>query len=284
MITLRLKLFIIVILVVGLALVGIFSFTLLKKAPVEYSETSTPRKPINLGSLESCKLTVVVDNYKDSGLEATWGVSIFAETPSARILFDTGPDPGVLERNLRRLGIDPNEIDFVVISHEHGDHVGGLSYLAEVRPGMKVYVPRGVAGKLKIPNLEIIEVDNTTKIAEGIAVIGWLYGPPVEQALAINVKDVGLIILVGCSHPGVVNITSKAMRDLGIKPYLVIGGFHMGGASSATCREVVQHLLDLGVKKIAPIHCSGERIRLILKQEFPENWLECHVGSRIELP
>ena len=237
---------------------------------------------IELSSVDSCKLTVVVDNYGDE-LETAWGLSIFVETPYSKFLFDTGPDPGVLERNMRRLGIDPKDIDFVVISHEHGDHIGGLSYIAKVKPGITVYVPKGISKRIKIQNLSIVEVNNTTEIAHGVAVIGWLYGPPVEQALAINVKD-RLVIITGCSHPGVVNIVAKAVRDLKLRPYLVLGGFHMGGASSDTCRETIEHLLDLGVEKMAPIHCSGERIRLMLRQEFQEHWLECHVGSRISIP
>ncbi|MEM0062594.1 MAG: MBL fold metallo-hydrolase [Ignisphaera sp.] len=54
-----------------------------------------------------------------------------------------GPDPGVLERNLRSLGVDARGIEFAVVLHEHGDHTNGLSYMAEARPGITVYVPKG---------------------------------------------------------------------------------------------------------------------------------------------
>ena len=113
--------------------------------------------------------------------------------------------------------------------------------------------------------------------------IGWLYGPPAEEALAINVEGRGLVILVGCSHPGVANIVAKAKNDLGVKPYLVLGGFHMMGASESGCRETVKRLIELGVERIAPIHCSGDMIRSILEEEYPQNWLKCHVGSIVEV-
>ena len=245
-------------------------------------EVKTETEKIRIGSVKGLKLIVVVDNYPDSELKTAWGLSILAKTPKNTILFDTGPDPDVLRENLKKLGIDPNEIDFVVISHEHGDHTNGLSYLAKVRPGLKVYVPKGVARRIGVHGLNIIEVEKTMEVADGVAVIGWLPGPPVEEALAINVEGRGLVILVGCSHPGVANIVAKAETDLGVKPYLVIGGFHMGAASESTCRETIKHLIELGVEKIAPIHCSGDRIRSILEREYPENWLKCHVGSIIE--
>jgi len=271
----KLKLLIIVIILISL-LAGVLVFSGQKE------EIKTETKSIRIGSVKGLKLIVVVDNYPDSELKTAWGVSILAKTPKNTILFDTGPDPNVLRENLQKLGIDPAEIDFVVISHEHGDHVGGLSYLAKVKPGLKVYVPRGVAGRIKVHGLNIVEVDKTMEVADGVAIIGWLYGPPIEEALAINVEGRGLVILVGCSHPGVVNIVAKAKTDLGVKPHLILGGFHMGGASESTCRETIKRLIELGVEKIAPIHCSGDRIRSILEKEYPENWLKCHVGSIIE--
>lgn len=89
-----------------------------------------------------------------------------------------------------------------------------MSYLAKTKPGIRVYVPKGTSEKIRVPNLKIIEVNDTMKIAEGIALIGWLYGPPVEQSLAVNVKGLGLVIATGYSHPGIVNIVAKAVRDL----------------------------------------------------------------------
>ena len=246
-------------------------------------EVKTETKTIRMGSVKEVKLIVVVDNYPDSGLKTAWGLSILAKTPKNTILFDTGPDPNVLRDNLKKLGVDPGEIDFVVISHEHWDHVGGLSYIAEARPGLKVYVPKGAGGRIKAHGLDIEEVDKTMEVAEGVAVIGWLYGPPAEEALAINVEGRGLVILVGCSHPGVANIVAKAKNDLGVKPYLVLGGFHMTGASGSRCRETVKRLIELGIERIAPIHCSGDTIRSILEEEYPQNWLKCHVGSIVEV-
>ena len=246
-------------------------------------EVKTETEKVRIGSVKGLKLIVVVDNYPDSELKTAWGLSILAKTPENTILFDTGPDPDVLRENLKKLGIDPSEIDFVVISHEHGDHVNGLSYLAKIRPGLKVYVPKGVARRIGAHGLNVVEVEKTMEVADGVAVIGWLYGPPAEEALAINVEGKGLVILVGCSHPGVTNIVAKAKNDLGVKPYLVLGGFHMMGASGSRCRETVKRLIELGVERIAPIHCSGDTIRSILEEEYPQNWLKCHVGSIVEV-
>ncbi len=272
----KLKFLIIVVISISL-LAGVFIFSIRKK------EVEIETKRVLVGSVKGLKLIIVVDNYPDGELKTAWGLSILVKTPKNTILFDTGPDPSILRENLKELGVDPSEIDFVVISHEHGDHINGLSYLAKVRPGLKVYVPKGTAERIRIRGLDIKEVDKTTKVAEGAAIIGWLYGPPAEEALAINVEGRGLVILVGCSHPGVVNIVAKAKTDLGIKPYLVLGGFHMIGASESACKETIKRLIELGVEKIAPIHCSGDRIRSILEKEFPQNWFKCHIGSVIEV-
>jgi 7,8-dihydropterin-6-yl-methyl-4-(beta-D-ribofuranosyl)aminobenzene 5'-phosphate synthase len=66
------------------------------------------------------------------------------------------------------------------------------------------------------------------------------------------------VVLVGCSHPGVVNLVRQAARDVGAKPYMVVGGFHMAGLPAEEAREVVEQLLGMGVEKIYPVHCSGD--------------------------
>ena len=286
------KIIITIAVLIILVSIAVFSM-ILPRAGQEHPTSSkvslkSAEKTSAMGGVDNCELTVVVDNYPDGGLETAWGVSILARTSSATILFDTGPDPGVLERNMKRLGIDPGEIDFVVVSHEHLDHVGGLSYLAKVRPGIKVYVPRdmhgGAKNGLEKMGFKVIEVGNTSIIADGIAIIGQLRGPPMEQALAINVKGLGLVTLVGCSHPGVVKIVEKAVNDLGIKPYLVLGGFHKSGAPPSECERIIRGLIGLGIRKIAPIHCSGDAIRSMLEKNYPEYYLKCYVGCGVSLP
>ena len=125
------------------------------------------------------------------------------------MLFDADPDPTVLKENAEKLGLDLSKIDLIVISHEPGDHIRGLKYIAEImgdKP-IKVYVPKHMTSSAKkwIRELgfNVIEIERTIVIAKGVAVIGELYGPPYEQALAVNVKGRGLVIFVGCSHPGV---------------------------------------------------------------------------------
>ncbi len=255
----------------------------------QYTPTTKTRtnQSLKLKPIKQCNVTIIVDNNPDKNLIAVWGLSILIDVPGFRILFDTGPDPESLKNNMEALGIDPRSIDIIVLSHEHGDHVGGLSFIAHVNPGIRVYIPssmsNSVKDRIRSLKVEVVEIDKTTVIADGVAIIGEIYGPPWEQALAVYVEGKGLIVFVGCSHPGVVNIVGKAISDLGVKTYMVIGGFHMAEASFNECQRVINELLSYGVEYIAPIHCSGDTIRSILASDYPDHYIELHVGDHIQL-
>jgi len=271
------------ILMLGILLAAtLFYFMFSWKQKVEYTE-------VKCGYVDLVEIIVLVDNYPslyEPSLKTAWGISMLVKVGNVTILFDTGPSPEVLEHNCRVLGVDLSEVDFVVISHEHGDHVGGLPYLAKVKPGCRVYVPSRMSSFtknwIKSLNLTLIEVKKTTVIAKGVVILGELYGPPWEQALVVNTSQ-GLVVLVGCSHPGIVNIVDKAVKEVKNIPYLVLGGFHMASCSRDTCIKVVEELLKKGARFIAPIHCSGDTIREVLESKYPKHYLKANIGARIRV-
>jgi 7,8-dihydropterin-6-yl-methyl-4-(beta-D-ribofuranosyl)aminobenzene 5'-phosphate synthase len=70
------------------------------------------------------------------------GNAAFVEYGGKRILFDTGNNPDILAQNAKAKGVDLTKLDFVVMSHRHGDHIGGLTYLLKVNPAVKIYAPK----------------------------------------------------------------------------------------------------------------------------------------------
>src|SRR5207249_3569445 len=84
----------------------------------------------------SPRITVVYDAFgKITGMQKDWGYAAFIEYGGKRILFDAGNDPGILANNTKASGIDLSKLDFVIMSHRHGDHMGGLAYVLSVNPG-----------------------------------------------------------------------------------------------------------------------------------------------------
>ncbi|TFF84499.1 MAG: MBL fold metallo-hydrolase [Promethearchaeota archaeon] len=235
-----------------------------------------------IGEVDSLDLTILCDNYPNEDLVCEWGFSVLIETNGLTVLLDTGQSYSGLRENSLDLNKDLSEVDYVVISHEHWDHIGGLSYIDEINPGVTVYVPEHMNSQtfnsINQSSLNAVKVNATTIIGDGFAVIGELYGPPYEQALAVNVKDVGLVCFVGCSHPGVENHVEKAIEDLGYNGYMVIGGFHMGAATQQVIQLKIDRLLELGVQKIYPTHCSGDPIRQYLASNYPLQYGLAYVG------
>ncbi len=234
-------------------------------------------------SVPYARLYVIVDNNPWNSLRASWGLSIFVETPSGNVLFDTGPDPGTLAYNAKRLGIDPCNVSAVVISHEHMDHVGGLAYIAHHCPDIPIYVPSGISRSvlswirsLGLHNIRVVNI--TTIVVPGVYVLPPLWGPPAEESLAINTSR-GLVLLVGCSHPGVARIVRHAEQLLSERVLLLMGGFHLAWAPKSEVKRVVKDLVGLGVEYIAPIHCSGSLMRSILASDYPSHYVGAHVGT-----
>ncbi|HKO49699.1 MAG TPA: MBL fold metallo-hydrolase, partial [Polyangiaceae bacterium] len=76
-----------------------------------------------------------------SSLKKDWGFAALVEYGGRRVLFDTGNNAEIFEHNVKALGVDLRKLDAVVISHRHGDHTSGLTYLLEVNPDVLIYTP-----------------------------------------------------------------------------------------------------------------------------------------------
>src|SRR6185369_10278789 len=104
------------------------------------STSSSP--PMASADATKAQITVLYDAFgKAPAMQKDWGYAALVEYGGKRILFDTGNNPNILAKNAKAKGIDLSKLDFVVMSHRHGDHMGGLAYLLSVNPKVTIYAP-----------------------------------------------------------------------------------------------------------------------------------------------
>jgi 7,8-dihydropterin-6-yl-methyl-4-(beta-D-ribofuranosyl)aminobenzene 5'-phosphate synthase len=232
---------------------------------------------------DTVRITTVYDNVTlDSNLASGWG---FACLVGDDLLFDTGGDARRLLSNMERMGIDPAGIEAVVLSHAHGDHTGGLGGLLSTNVHPKVYVPRSFPRRFKadVRSLTtLVEVEGPVEIRPGIHTTGEVGPRLVEQALAVETAS-GLIIVTGCAHPGVVEMVRQAKETVGGEVALVMGGFHLGSASGRQVKHIITDFRDLGVRRVAPCHCTGGRAMRAFSEEYGDDFIKVGVGRVISV-
>ena len=102
-----------------------------------------PASSVPAASPPAERITILYDAFgKRTGLRRDWGFAALIEYRGRRILFDTGNNAEVFEHNIRALDVDLRRLDFVVVSHRHGDHTSGLGYVLRVNPTVRIYAPR----------------------------------------------------------------------------------------------------------------------------------------------
>ena len=277
--------------------------------------------PGPLPSPEATRITILVDAFGErSDLRKDWGYAALVEHDGKRILFDTGNDSDLFRHNVETLGIDLRELDFVVISHRHGDHTDGLRYLLELNPDVRIYAAddeyfggptpraffrRGVDslpphmryfdGKVpdvlphgspwKHANLERIEGER--EIGPGIRVVSNLsrgehFRETPELSLSITTSD-GQIVLVGCSHPGIEQILESL--DAGSNPVrMLVGGLHWIALPEREIERLTLALRnDWSVRSVAPGHCTGEPGFAALNRVFGRHYRYAGLGTILEM-
>jgi 7,8-dihydropterin-6-yl-methyl-4-(beta-D-ribofuranosyl)aminobenzene 5'-phosphate synthase len=256
--------------------------------------------------VHALKITVLVTNLAGDPHEGDgeWGYSALVEMDGHRILYDTGSSADMVLRNAKALKIDLSDIEDVVLSHNHYDHVGGLMALrrelvkinpraiSRVHVGAGIFEPRlNESGEdqngLRLIKSEYLATggvfivhDKPTELFPGM----WLTGPvprpnseknwtpglsratvhgrvednvPEDSALVFD-TDRGMVILTGCAHAGIVNITEYARTIVGARPIVVvIGGLHLFAASDQALAWTGEKLKSYGVQSLLAGHCTG---------------------------
>jgi 7,8-dihydropterin-6-yl-methyl-4-(beta-D-ribofuranosyl)aminobenzene 5'-phosphate synthase len=269
------------------------------------------------------RVTILYDAFgRDDTMQKDWGFAALIEAGGKRILFDTGNDSEVLAHNVQAAGVDLTRLDFVVMSHRHGDHMGGLNHLLSVNPDVKIYVPQenfGVFGaslpgtfyqrneslppamryfdghppeRLHFgtpwPEASFSPVTATTEVAPGFHLIysKGTWGVDLELmevSLAIDTPE-GIVLVVGCGHPTIERIAAAAREAIDKPIHLIIGGLHLLPAPAEETRRIARALQDEHrVGWIAPGHCTGEPAFGILQQAFAERYVYAGLGTSITL-
>ena len=242
--------------------------------------------------------TMLAEDYETFG---EWGFAALVEADGKRFLFDSGAHPDTVLKNCKALKIDLSGIDQMLLSHNHGDHSGGIvtlrgelmksdpKTLSVAHVGKGIFVPRvNKQGKDENGALPIraeyeklggrwVEHDKATELAPGV----WLTGPvprpndehnwsgyrqmpdgsednvSEDSALIFDTAK-GLVMLTGCGHAGVVNITQYARATVREAPFeAIIGGLHLFRADDKVMDWTIAKLKPMGVRHLLAAHCTG---------------------------
>ena len=234
------------------------------------------------------KLTVIYDNETKKGLNSGWGFSCLIETVAHNILFDTGWDGHVLLANMEKLGISPEDIDTLVLSHQHWDHIGGVPTFLNMQPDVDVFIPASFSPNLKkeistrrkeagtstsLSNMDssvgprLHDIKIPQEICKGVYTTGELGKEIKEQSLILR-SGKGLYVITGCAHPGlpaILDAASSFGNVIGI-----LGGLH---DSQEYDLFKSMHLIGAG-------HCTAHKKEI--KMKYPDAFVDIFAGYSME--
>jgi 7,8-dihydropterin-6-yl-methyl-4-(beta-D-ribofuranosyl)aminobenzene 5'-phosphate synthase len=213
------------------------------------------------------KVTIVYDNEAKEPLRKGWGFSCFIETGDRKILFDTGWDGCALRHNLSTLNIPVEDIDILVLSHQHWDHIGGLPLILNNNRDLEVFVPASFSEKLKneiSAHSTLHEITEKCRICNNVFSTGELGDGPKEQSLMLK-TETGIYVITGCAHPGLESIMGTAASEGEVCG--IIGGLH----------DSKEYDLLEGLKLIGAGHCTSSIDTI--RARFPDTFVPISAGS-----
>ena len=218
---------------------------------------------------------------------------------------DVGNNPDGLAvapfmQNMQTLGIAWDEIDRIVITHLHPDHVGGVDAwrsntvsFGELPGGLSdrlVFIPTKMnysgAIHATIPTLPAPDVATTGVISYPEVFPLSLVSPKgTEQALVVNVDGEGLVLIIGCGHPTIERLVERAEALYGLPVVGLVGGYHYEGFTTADVQPHIQFLKSRQIKLVAVSpHDSNIEVLEAFQSAFAESYHLLKVGESIQFP
>lgn len=231
-----------------------------KKVADDNARRMEQTTPLELEPLEKFEITVLVEEKCEPGFKGDPGVSYLLETDRGKVLMDIGfgAETPTLEHNADKLGLAFDDVDALLVTHLHFDHMGGNRAmrtnkitlpptLTKLRGRGPCYVP----APSESDDLDVEEAKVPQLIAGGLASTGplarmfSLLGRIEEQAVVGLIKDKGLVVLTGCGHP-TIEVILEMVRRMSSEPiYAVGGGLHFPVTDSRA------HVAGIPIQKYA---------------------------------
>ena len=242
---------------------------------------------VDVRGVSDLGIEIVYDNKSQrEELKAAWGFSCVIRGTEKTILFDTGADSSTLLANMDKMGIDPNDIDLVVLSHAHWDHVDGLPGFLERNGKVTVYMLKSFPGNLRkdvqAHGATVVDVVEPLQICENVYSTGEMGTQVEEQSLIIHTVK-GSVVITGCAHPGIVQIVEKS-KELAKQDLLfVMGGFHLLDKTVGEVESIISRFRELGVFYAAPCHCTGDAAIGLFSEAYRDKFIDIGAGKVISI-
>ncbi|MEN8122054.1 MAG: MBL fold metallo-hydrolase [Bacteroidota bacterium] len=214
----------------------------------KYTSTKV-EKIADKNSVKTISIMPLIDSESISNdLETENGVSYLISADDKQILLDLGfnrakKHPSPLLHNMKILDKSFNDIDYIVFSHAHLDHLGGMneqktktfsiSQAKVETPKIPVYAPVKIQASEFNPQLDEINIpEKPNVIMPGVYTIGniprhlFIMGYIEEQALALRLEGKGIVLIVGCGHQTIQKIIERTKQLFDDNIYAVFGGLH----------------------------------------------------------
>ncbi|MBW1674720.1 MAG: MBL fold metallo-hydrolase [Deltaproteobacteria bacterium] len=249
------------------------------------------------GKLSKLKLTVIAEDTVayESPYLGQHGVSFLLTTEKdgikKNVLVDVAQNPTALLENINMMQISLSCIDAVVLTHCHYDHTQGLgTIIKEIgKKDIPIIAHPDIFRLNFITDPYLERVTDFEEVGMNLFTIdnGEVKTDPMLDDISVvaNIKGRGLVIVTGCSHAGIVNITRQAIKLTDTeKIHGIIGGFHLIEASESRIKKTAQALKEFNPDWIYAGHCTGFKAQVELYNTFKDRFSPLHTGMIIEVP